>query len=223
MLLESQFSKLNSKYNVVLDSLKSVDKTATKAEIATSYYTTHLSYYTSYTVLFITLIATALSILNWSSLYRPTKIFVKKEIQKIQSLLDNFRNREIDSILEDLNSTTSFAYRSIALNHENTDPGVSFIFGIKILKMLNSKKIPKNKTASWRKNQIVFWVNKSLELLKKENFTIIKNKETINENIEILSNLIANVEYIDHRSVIIETLELYNKKIDDNLKKSSDK
>jgi hypothetical protein len=69
----------------------------------------------------------------------------------------------------------------------------------------------------------VFWVNKSLELLKKENFTIIKNKETINENIEILSNLIANVEYIDHRSVIIETLELYNKKIDDNLKKSSDK
>jgi hypothetical protein len=89
--------------------------------------------------------------------------------------------------------------------------------------MLNSKKIPKNKTASWRKNQIVFWVNKSLELLKKENFTIIKNKETINENIEILSNLIANVEYIDHRSVIIETLELYNKKIDDNLKKSSDK
>ena len=211
-LLENQHNILNSKYDFVLDSLKSVNQTALKSEVVTSFYTTHLAYYTAYTALIVTLIAALFSIFNWAAFYRPIKKSVKKNIAKFRTELDEFKNKEFSSLIKDINSTSSIAYRTIAITYADSMPGISFIFALKILKLLDAMEVAHSKEGKWRQDQIVLWINYCLNFLKKDNFKFPTENETTKETIQILLDLSVKDEHKENRDSFLRIINLFKSK-----------
>lgn len=126
-LLESQFTKLSSEHKVVLDSLRLLDKTIQKADIATTFYDTHLATYTGIFAVFIGLIAAGLTAYNIFGIYRPIvnkfqtlqdvdipnsiaeiKKESRKEIKKLKSVNRELKDLALDGVSWGLKGMMSF-------------------------------------------------------------------------------------------------------------------
>lgn len=129
-LLESQFTKLSSEHKVVLDSLRSLDKTLQKADIATTFYDTHLATYTAIFGFFLAIVALA----SWGWIYNR---FNSQE-KKISTIEGETIPKSIESLKDSLNDhRAEIDKKSTAIRHQ---ANVSLSWGLKSLIMLFQNK-----------------------------------------------------------------------------------
>lgn len=136
-VLEIQFTALAKKQSVLQDSVQSLNQTILKADIATSFYDTHLATYTGIFAIIVGIILGIATLINWYSLIKPQEQKFNNLVQELQQNLNNFKEEHIDEIIDNLNSTTIRAFQSIIHSHEGINEYTSFLFSIRMLKVVH--------------------------------------------------------------------------------------
>ncbi|WP_286883454.1 MULTISPECIES: hypothetical protein [Sphingobacterium] len=139
-LLESNFKKLTAEHKVVLDSLKSFDKTLQKSEIATTFYDTHLSTYTSNFWGIITIVLFIIGIVSWKAFLVPynkkledLKVELKEDVKKRSDEMEEAFKRQRSTLFDA--ASWSFRAMSMILDFQNKH-GISLLFKLREINLM---------------------------------------------------------------------------------------
>lgn len=168
-LLETKFSKLGSEHTVLLDSLRGLNKTIEHADVATTFYDTHLASYMAYVTILIGIIFTVATVINWKYIYQRSEKLIEEKSKKIEKqgeqikeLENKIESLDISDLQKDLYETSSLVLRTNYLNYLDSNPHYALLFSLRVLKLL----------AKWGNNNIKdgtfeIWLKNSENILAK--------------------------------------------------------
>lgn len=184
--LQTKVEALTTQNKLLQDSVTNISKTALENTLQTSWYETHLATYTAIFGILLALIFTVATIINWLGLIKPFQKKLEVKIHDVDSKFINFKKDHIDGILDNLLSVSGDTYRSIAFNHKDTTPSVSFLFAIRFLMLFINGK--------FKMEVFEQWLDFAIDYLNRSEFTFDDISEINDEIFSSINDLLKSIE-----------------------------